>query len=160
MPVIRHDLIAPFLDAVHMTFDRMTGRTVERIEVYRKLNHVMFGDITGSIGLSGKISGTAAVTLPAQVALSVITEMMHEEPADGIGDPAVQDGVGELINMIAGGAKTTLSGTEDAIDFSLPTIISGRGHQLYHRPGTVTISTIFRTDRDEEFAVDISVQEV
>lgn len=159
MPTIRHDLITPFLDSVHKTFERMAGRKVERIEVYKKLNHVMFGDITGSIGLSGKVSGTAAVTLPAPVALSVVTEMMHEDLAAGIGDPAVQDGVGELINIIAGGAKTALAGTENAIDFSLPTIISGRGHQLYHRPGTLTISTIFRTDRDEEFAVDVSVQE-
>lgn len=137
----------------------MAGRSVTRTEVYKKKNYVMFGDISGMIWHSGNTCGSAAVSLPAPLALQVVSEMMGEEIESGLNDPMIQDGVGELINMIAGGAKTTLSGTKLAIDFTLPTIISGRGHELYHRQGTTTVSTVFKTDRDEQFAVDVSLSD-
>ncbi|MDP7638708.1 MAG: chemotaxis protein CheX [Candidatus Hydrogenedentes bacterium] len=106
----------------------------------------MFGDVSGVVGVSGMICGTSAVTLPAQFVIDCVSAMTGgEEITGGIGDVIVHDGVGELINMIVGQAKTTLGSTQYKFDITLPTVISGRGHEMYHKQRTVCISTIFET---------------
>lgn len=156
---INTKFILPFIDATHSTFEMMVGRSVTRKDVYIKKNCMMFGDVSGVIGVSGKLCGTSAVTLPAQLAIDCVSAMMGgEEIKDGIGDVIVHDGVGELINMIAGQAKTTLGSTEYRFEITLPTIISGRGHEVYHKQGTVCVSTIFEMESGEEFALDLCTQ--
>ena len=158
MQVINTDFIIPFIDSTKSTFEIMLQKQVKQKEAYVKKNYVMFGDISGTIGISGKVAGTVTVSMPAEFALSCIREMIGEDEDFALSDMVVHDGVGEVINMIAGGAKTTLSGTEHAINFTLPTIISGRGHEMYHSQKTSNTSIIFETDKGEEFALDICVQ--
>ena len=136
----------------------MIGTSIKRKDVYVKKNYVMFGDISGVIGVSGKVTGSSAVSLPGPLALKVVSAMMGEEVTGGLTDTIVHDGVGELINMIAGCAKTTLSSTPYKFDITLPTIISGRGHEMYHKQGTQCVSMIFETDSGDEFALDVSTQ--
>jgi len=150
--------VMPFVDSTHRMFDMMMKQKIVRKEVYIKKNYVMFGDISGTIGLSGKINGTGAISLPGPLALKCINDMVGSEVATSIYDEEVHDGVGELINMIAGNAKTVLSPTEYAIDFTLPTIISGRGHELYHKKGTTNLSMVFETGDGLEFSFDLSTQ--
>lgn len=158
MTDIKVDIIVPFIEATHTTFKMMLGRELRRKEAYVKRNYVMFGDVSGCIGLSGSVTGTGSISVPSQMAVDCVRELLGEDIDAEVGDTVVNDGVGELVNMIAGGAKTTLSSTETPIDFTLPTIISGRGHELYQRQGTVNVSIIFETDRGEDFALDISTQ--
>jgi chemotaxis protein CheX len=153
------EFVLPFIDATHSTFEMMVGQSVVRKDVYIKKNYVMFGDVSGVIGVSGKLCGTSAVTLPAQFAIDCVSAMMGgEEIKGGIGDVMVHDGVGELINMIAGQAKTTLGNTPYKFNITLPTIISGRGHEVYHKQGTICVSTIFETEEGEQFAVELCTQ--
>lgn len=157
---INPDFILPFIESTHTTFELMMNRKIKRKDVYIKKNYVMFGDISGVVGVSGKMCGTSSVSLPAEFAVDVVGDMMGEDVAGGIGDMVVHDGVGEIINMVAGGARTTLGTTQLKIECTLPTIISGRGHELYHRCDTTSVSMIFETDRGEEFAIDICTQEM
>ena len=125
---INTKFIVPFIEAVHTTFEMMVHMKVHRKDAYIKKNYVMLGDISGIVGVSGKTAGTSAVSLPADLAVKCISAMMGgEEIPGGINDTIVHDGVGELINMIAGQAKTTLSSTPLRFEITLPTIISGRG---------------------------------
>lgn len=158
MQDIELNFVMPFVESTHHMFDMMIHQKITRKEVYVKKNYVMFGDISGTIGLSGKINGTGAISLPGPVALKCINNMVGSEVATSIYDEEVHDGVGELINMIAGNAKTALSPTEFAIDFTLPTIISGRGHELYHKQGTTNLSMIFETSDGDEFSFDLCTQ--
>lgn len=159
MSEIHVPFLLPFIEAVHSTFETMMRRNISRKEIYTKKNHVMFGDISGVVGISGKICGTSSVSLPGPMAIECIGDMMREEISDGLVDTMVQDGVGEIINMVAGSAKTALANTEYEIECTLPTIISGRGHELYHREGTCNVSIIFETDKGEEFALDVCMKE-
>ena len=70
----------------------------------------------------------------------------------------VHDGIGEFINMIAGGAKTTLGSTKHAFNFTLPTIVSGRGHEMHHKQGTCNTSIIFADENGQEFALDLCTE--
>ena len=155
---INLDFIRPFIDATHSIFEMMMGRKVRRKEVYFKKNHVMFGDITGVVGVSGKICGTTAVSLPATAAIDCIATMIGEDVPQEMTERVVHDGVGEIINMITGSAKTALSSTPLKIECTLPTIISGRGHELYHREGVCNLSLVFETEKGEEFALDVCME--
>lgn len=158
MQHINTDFIVPFIESTKSAFDIMMNMKLRQKEIYIKKNYVMFGDISGSIGVSGNVCGIVSVSLPADFALDCIRTLIQENDDDALSDAVVHDGIGELINMIAGGAKTTLSGTENAIDFTLPTIISGRGHEMYQKEGTCNTSIIFEADEGNEFSLDVCVQ--
>lgn len=158
-PNVNTNFIIPFIESTHSTFELMMNRKVKRKDVYIKKNFVMFGDISGVVGVSGKICGTSSVSLPADFAIEIIGDLMGEEIEGGIADTVIQDGVGEIINMISGGAKTALGSTDYKMEFTLPTIISGRGHELYYRGDATVISMIFETERGEQFSLDICSQQ-
>ena len=67
----------------------------------------------------------------------------------------IRDGVGKMINMISGRAKAILSTTEYKFDITLPTIISGGGHELFQRVNSVCVVVLFETANHEEFALDV-----
>ncbi|PCJ63558.1 MAG: hypothetical protein COA73_05345 [Candidatus Hydrogenedentota bacterium] len=155
MQHIETDFVCPFIESTLNTFSTMLNENVVSKEVYIKKNHIMFGDISGTIGLSGKLSGSASLSFPAPVAVYCVKKLLGVDPIDKVTDDDIQDCVGEFLNMVAGGAKTVLHPTEYEMDFTLPTIISGRGHELYHRPDTTNISIIFELESVGEFAMDV-----
>ena len=79
MSEVHVPFLLPFIEAVHSTFETMMRRKVSRKEIYTKKNHVMFGDISGALGVSGKICGTSPVSLPGPMAIECIGDMMGEE---------------------------------------------------------------------------------
>lgn len=155
MAAINVDFFLPFVEATHSAFEMMASKVLERKEVYIKKNYVMYGDISGIIGLSGATTGIACISLPASFAVKTIGEMIGEEISGGVNDAVVHDGVGELINLIAGQARTTLSGTRYRFEVSLPTIISGRGHEVYHKQGTCCASMVFESRDNSLFTIDV-----
>ena len=58
----------------------------------------------------------------------------------------VCDGVGEIINMIAGQAKAMLVKTKYHFTISIPSVISGHGHEISHKKGTPNIVVLFEAD--------------
>ena len=82
-------------------------------------------DISGIIGFSGDIVGNCALQLTfagAQDAIGKLTGESVDSPAE------IADGVGELVNMIAGNAKAALE--EYQIALSFPEVIRGKGHEI------------------------------
>jgi hypothetical protein len=47
---------------------------------------------------------------------------------------------------------------KNSMQFTLPTTISGRGHQIFHKEGTCNTSIIFESDTGNEFGLDVCVQ--
>ena len=158
MHVVQTELIVPFIDATKSTFAIILKKQVKQKEVYIKKSSAMFGDISGSLDLTGERTGTIAVSLPADFALSCIREMIGEDDDIALSTTVVHNGIGEVIAMIAESAKTTLVSTGHSIEFATPTITSGRGHELQHVPEATNTSIIFVTDQDEEFALDVCIQ--
>ena len=83
----------------------------------------------------------------------VVAKMVGEEPATSL-TPDVKDGIGEIINMIAGQAKSQLANTKYHFTFSIPTTVSGAGHEINHRQGTPNIAVLFEAD-GEEFIIQV-----
>ncbi len=81
-------------------------------------------DIIASIELSGPFRGTAVGIFPPDTALAIVNKMAGTNIKEV--DKMVKDGVGEVINMVAGTAKKNLANDDIThVDLSLPTVVKG-----------------------------------
>jgi chemotaxis protein CheX len=151
------ELIAPFVTGTKETFETMVGMRIRRRDVYLKKGYGMFGQVSGIIGLSGHTVGTCAVSMPQALAIEVIGRLIGGVPESGIENTELCDGVGEIINMIAGSAKSILSSTPHHFDITLPTIICGPNHEFFQRKGADCVSFLFETDTRAFFTLDVCV---
>ena len=99
----------------------MLNCTVTRGELRLKDNHQPEFEITGIVGLSGKAAGTVVLSLSREVAFAATEAFLGDKPTDISAD--VVDAVGEITNMIAGGAKAQLE--KFAMSLGLPTVVAG-----------------------------------
>lgn len=118
------EYINPFVTSVISLFDTMLGVKLTRGQPFVKSGMLPEHDVSGIIGLTGKAKGVVVLSLGRQSALSA-TEVMLQERPDEI-DADVVDAVGELANIVAGGAKAQLE--QLALSVSLPTVITGKDH--------------------------------
>lgn len=157
MATLRIEFIMPFIESTKETFTTMLNTELRRKEVAIKQGYDMFGDVSAVIGLSGATAGTCALSMPESFAERMVRRMLMV-PDDGpIAESDVHDGVGELINMIAGGAKTKLSRTPYKFSITLPTIISGGSHEVFHRGDAHCVVVKFHTREMDELALEICV---
>ena len=76
--------------------------------------------VSGVIGLSGRAKGTIVLNLSEWVALQAASAMHLSECAE-VNEEEV-DAVGELTNMVAGGAKAQFE--QDQLTASLPSVVT------------------------------------
>ncbi len=82
-------------------------------------------EFIGMIGFSGDLSGNIAVCTTRNTAKAAAVNFIGEEVST---DAELSDCVGELVNMIAGNAKSSIS--EKNISLSLPEVVIGSGLKL------------------------------
>lgn len=87
-------------------------------------------DVSAIIGLSGDCVGSVALCFSTQTAAGMVGKFvgMEIDPES----PDFTDGVGELANMITGGAKSRFSGDRN-ISISCPSVIVGQGHRVFQQ---------------------------
>jgi chemotaxis protein CheX len=154
---LKIELITPFIEAAKETFSTMVSMDLRRKEVFIKQDYEMYGETSGIIGLSGVTTGTCALSLPADLARDAIRAMLMTPDDEILSESETRDGVGELINMIAGGAKTRLSTTQYKFNITLPTIISGGKHEVFHRSSTHCVVVVFENRNNQTLALEICV---
>ncbi len=136
------EYINPFIASLKHTFHTMLSCEAHRGHMVLKEDNRSQHQISGVIGLSGKAVGTVVVSFSESVALKAASTMLLAEFTE-INDE-VLDAVGELTNIVAGGAKAELE--EYHLMSSLPNVITGCGHEI-HFPSDVTpVSIPFDTD--------------
>jgi chemotaxis protein CheX len=144
------NFINPFIKATLNVLTTMAGMEPKAGKPYLKSGKKSTGDVTGLIGLAGSSKkGSFAVSFKESCIKKIVTNMLGEEIAELNGD--VLDAVGELTNMISGGARAQLA--EQGIDFemAIPTIISGMGHELAHITEYPIVVVPFETEAGEFF---------
>jgi len=98
--------------------------------------------ITAMVGLVGRHSGNVTLNLSEAATLHLAGALMSGTFTE-IDEDCV-DAVMELANMVAGGIKATLSGTEHAVEnISLPSIVIGHSHAVGYARGIVAVSVEF-----------------
>ncbi len=157
MSDLKIELISPFVEAARDVYGGFIGMPIRRKDLYLKQGYRMFGEVSAIIGLSGVVTGTCAISLSAKAAVQTVEHMLSEPIPQGANCLEVRDGIGETVNMIAGKAKGTLSTTRYKFDITLPTIISGVGHEFFQRRGTHCVVVLFQTLGGELFTLEVSV---
>ncbi|QDU58017.1 chemotaxis protein CheX [Aeoliella mucimassa] len=123
---MRAEYINPFIESTVEVFKTMLGCEVSRTGLTVHETFCPEYDITGIIGMSGKAHGDVVISFQQEVALSAAEALLgirYEEINDD-----VVDTVGELTNMIAGNAKTSLQDLQ--MSLALPTVIVGKNHSI------------------------------
>jgi chemotaxis protein CheX len=106
----------------------------------------MHGDVSGVIGLSKFITGNCLVSFPEDMAHRIVSAFLMEEPPVAI--DMLHDGIGEVANMVAGGAKRRLADRGFAFSISTPTVVAGRPTDIYNPAETVSIACEFSAHPD------------
>jgi chemotaxis protein CheX len=123
------EMINPFITSTVNALSTMAFIVPQRGQPAVKINEqAPNADISGVIGLSGDANGWVSIGLSRPLSLK-IAENMLGEPKTYI-DADVRDAVGEIVNMIAGGAKSELSQKGFSFKLAIPTVVVGDQHQI------------------------------
>lgn len=102
-------------------------------------------EITALIGLSGEAKGTVELSFPTTTALTMVSKMLMIESKEL--DSTTIDGVGEIVNIVAGSAKSKfVRGEGKPIDLSLPNVIMGDDYTVEYPSGTTWIEVPFKSE--------------
>jgi chemotaxis protein CheX len=152
---LRESLLRPFCSATEVTFQEMANVEVKVRAVYQKSGYKMFGDISAVIGLLTKSEGSLVLSFPEASAAAFVRRILAgvvDEP----GPDTIRDCVGEICNVIAGQARGILSSTPYAFALSTPTIVSGTGHEIRHKPGMPCLVIAYGSELGE-FALQVCI---
>lgn len=133
------EYINPFVTSTVSVFKTMLGCEVTRKGLILKESVQPDLEVSGIIGLSGKAHGVVVLSLCREAAIGATEAMLGERPSDINAD--VIDAVGELANMIAGGAKAQLEQYD--LHVSLPSVITGKNHAISYPSRVKPISILF-----------------
>lgn len=126
------DIINPFLSSVVNVLSTMAMLNVSPGKPSIKEGNVSQGDVSGIIGMTTKtVSGSMAITFPSGVVFEIVNRMLGETVTE-VND-TVTDLVGELTNMIVGGAKAQLEEKGYDIGMATPVVVTGKDHEIIHK---------------------------
>ncbi len=119
---MKAELVNVFVESVQNLFSTMLGCEAKPVRAGLADGSGSPETLTALIGLSGHVRGTVALELPVETALAVVGRILGTEKR--VVDEAVKDGVAELVNMAAGGAKIRLSSEKGpTVDLGLPRVL-------------------------------------
>ena len=110
--------------------------------------------VSGIIGMSGDLVGSTVLSFPLATAKLVVAKFIGEEVTESSDD--FGDAIGELVNMITGGAKAKFGGK--SVSISCPSVVIGPNHKVQQMSDSTCISIPCQCECGA-FAVEVSVKE-
>ncbi len=155
---MKAEFINPFLHATKNVLETMAQTPVSAQKPKLKDGTTTYGEVTGIIGMASEtVSGTMVVSFSEKCILKIVGNMLMEEPKPKIDDEIV-DAVGELTNMICGGAKAELAKLNHKFDLATPTMVVGRGVEISHYSNEPTLVIPFHTEAGD-FVIEANLSE-
>ncbi|MCS6971280.1 MAG: chemotaxis protein CheX [Planctomycetota bacterium] len=153
------NLLNPFIVATLDCLTQMAQVTPARKRVFVKQDPQMHGDIAGIIGMTNGITGSCVVSFPEALARRIVARFLCEQEQT-LSVEMMRDGIGEVANMVAGGAKRQFAQTPYRFDISTPTVVHGAPIQLFNPHDTVAIACEFTADPQwpETFLIEIALK--
>ncbi len=146
-------MINPFLTATANVLSTMAMLTPETGKPYLKKGKTAIGDISGIIGMTGHSKGVVVLSFSKEAICKIVGSMLGEEYTEITSD--ISDAVGELTNMISGDARRRLVEAGYTFEAGLPTIVSGKGHEIESVTSGPVIVMPFTVD-GHKFVVEAS----
>ncbi len=155
------EYINPFLNSTINVIQTMAFIKPNAGKPYINRNLQTDGVLTGTIGLVGiastSIIGSVIISFSEKAILEIVTNMLGEK-YDKI-TPDVEDAIGEITNMIVGGAKRMLAEKGYKFNLALPTVVKGTNIQLSLKTRGPRIAIPFQLDSGSTFTVETCIEE-
>ena len=124
--------INPFLESILNVLNTMAQLEAKPGRPMLKKDDVACGDVTGVIGMTSvQAKGSLAITFSEAAILDISKRMLGEESSEI--DATVTDLVGEITNMVTGGAKRILADQGYDFDLAIPAVVAGKNHKIMHK---------------------------
>ncbi|MEE2001134.1 chemotaxis protein CheX [Alkalimonas sp. MEB108] len=139
------EFVNPFLSSLVNVLGTMANTKIVPGQPRLKKDEVARGDVSGLIGMVGnETKGSFSITFEESLALEIMFRMLGERPPKI--NEEVTDMVGEITNMVTGGAKRILG--EKGYEFSMatPLVVSGKEHTITHKSDGPKILMPFTSD--------------
>lgn len=150
------EIVNPFISSTLNVLKTMAFTEATPGQPRLKEGKISLGDVTGFSGLAGEqLSGSFSISF-TQATILAITSSMFGEVLTQLNEE-VHDAVGEITNMISGGARKQLTEMGYKFNMSIPSVIVGHEHQITHRSKGKTILLPFSIDAGD-FFVEICLE--
>lgn len=148
-------LITPFISSVQNVFATMLQLPVTVGDASIKAEPGTTFDVSGIIGMSGDVVGSVVLSFPKETAERIVS--LFTGTTLVVSSPDFADAIGELVNMVAGGAKAGFPGNRK-VSISCPSVVIGSGHTVAQRSDVACIDVPCTTDCGR-FSIEIAIQE-
>lgn len=149
------NLVNPFIDATMKVLKIQSQTNVTPGKIFIRQGDKPSGDVSGVIGLvSPGFNGSIVISFPEKTFLAIMSKMLGETLTSLTKE--INDGAGEISNMIFGQAKTELNKAGYGIQMALPTVIVGKDHTFLNSKQGPSVIVPFNSDCGE-FYVEICV---
>ena len=146
--------IMPFVKSVQNVFETMLQLPVQVSAPELKTGSPTY-DVSAIIAMSGDVDGSVVLSFPTATAERAIALFSGRPLASG--SPDFADAVGELVNMISGGAKAQFPGKQ--VSISCPSVVVGHDHIVQGQKDAVCILIPCACDCGE-FAIEVRFKRV
>jgi len=152
--------VNPFIQSTLNVFKTMVFMEATMEKPYLKtqetpLDHTI--DISGSIGLAGQTNGVVVIAFSQDIACKISSNMLGEDIKEI--DDTVKDTIGEMANMIAGGAKGIMAEKKLNFKIALPSVTVGKNHTISYPKGIPSMVIPFYLESlDSRFYVEVCLK--
>ena len=146
--------ITPFVSSIQNVFTTMLQLSVEVGDPRIKTDGNASYDVSGVIGMSGDVMGSIVLSFPIDTAESVVSLFCGESLSSESGDFA--DAIGELVNMVSGGAKASFTGKR--VSISCPSVVVGSNHSISQQKDVPCVVIPCITNCGE-FSIEVAIQD-
>ncbi len=144
------EFINPFIVSLKNVISTMAQIDLQSEKPTKKVDEMARGDVSGIIGMIGpQVKGSMAITFDTKLAKNIMQNMLGEA-AESL-DDEVRDMVGEMTNMICGGAKNALSDQNYEFELATPVIVSGADHTIQHKVDGPKIILTFSSEQGNAY---------
>lgn len=144
--------INPFLEGTVSVLKTMAFVEPRPGKPQLKQDHKATGDVSGIIGLTGSARGSLAISFSEPCIVKIVNNMLGENFTEINND--IRDAVGEITNMISGDARKRLEADGFKITAAIPTVVSGKNHEIKHILSGPSILIPFEID-EGAFVIDV-----
>jgi len=153
---MKSELITPFIEATVTTCETMCGIKPVRNGALRLHEDLLKpDDLMGLLGLSGTVKGAVVMSLPIPLGLFVVGKFVGETITQS--GPDLTDGLGELLNIIAGAAAAKIHG--HSVTLALPTVMIGHGNVIRNSKVAPWVTVPMAFPEIGEFIIYVSITE-
>jgi chemotaxis protein CheX len=152
-------LLPAFVDSATDVFRTMVFMPVIHGQPSQKSRGTPTGAISGTISLTGEdVTGNLSIMLSKPLATKIFRSMMGMDASAQVNEQEINDVVGELANMIAGGGKSKLQEVGVNFKIGLPSVVVGENHHIEppKNVDTVVVSLTAETGEEGELFLELS----